>query len=126
MSFDILQDKILALRNPTVVGLDPRPEYIPKHILYRHTAEKGETLEAAADAFLEFNGGLIDALCDIVPAVKPQSAFYELLGRQASRRSKRRRTTRGQKVFTSSETSSEETSARRPRRTPKRISAASA
>ncbi len=80
MSFDILQDKILALRNPTVVGLDPRPDYIPKHILDRHTAEKGETLEAAADAFCEFNRGLIDALCDIVPAVKPQSAFYELLG----------------------------------------------
>jgi orotidine-5'-phosphate decarboxylase len=29
---------------------------------------------------LEFNIGLIDALYDIVPAVKPQSAFYEALG----------------------------------------------
>ena len=80
MSFDVLQDKILALQNPTVAGLDPKPDYIPKHIMDRRTAEKGETLEAVADAYLEFNQGLIDALCDIIPAVKPQSAFYELLG----------------------------------------------
>lgn len=80
MSFDILQEKILKLQNPTVVGLDPRPEFIPRHIMERCTAQKGETLEAAADAFFEFNRGLIDALYDIVPAVKPQSAFYELLG----------------------------------------------
>ncbi len=80
MSFDSLQAKILQLNNPTVVGLDPKPDYIPTHILDRHLAEKGETLEAMADAFLEFNQGLIDALRDIIPAVKPQSAFYELLG----------------------------------------------
>ena len=80
MSFDILQTKILDMQNPSVVGLDPLPEYVPGHIMERHIAEKGETLEAAADALYEFNCGLIDALCDIVPAVKPQSAYYELLG----------------------------------------------
>ena len=80
MSFEILQDKILKLQNPTVVGLDPRPDFVPKHIIDRHITEKGETLEALADAFFEYNCGLIDAVCDIVPAVKPQSAFYELLG----------------------------------------------
>lgn len=80
MSFDILQDKILALKNPTVAGLDPMPDYVPKHIMDKHIAEKGETLAAAADAYYAFNRGLIDALCDIVPAVKPQSAYYELLG----------------------------------------------
>ena len=80
MSFDALQERILALSNPTVAGLDPLPDYVPKHIMDRHLAEKGETLTAAADALYEFNRGLIDALCDIVPAVKPQSAYYELLG----------------------------------------------
>jgi orotidine-5'-phosphate decarboxylase len=80
MSFDTLQEKIIALKNPTVAGLDPLPDYVPKHIMDSHIAEKGETLEAAADAYYEFNRGLIDALCDIVPAVKPQSAYYELLG----------------------------------------------
>lgn len=80
MSFDILQEKILTLNNPTVVGLDPMPDYIPPFILNKHISEKGETLKAAADAYVEFNTGLIDALCDIVPAIKPQSAYYELLG----------------------------------------------
>ena len=32
MSFDVLQDKIRAKKNPTVAGLDPKPEYVPEHI----------------------------------------------------------------------------------------------
>lgn len=80
MSFDALQEKIITLKNPTVVGLDPMPDYVPKHLMDKHITQKGETLTAAADAYFEFNCGLIDALCDIVPAVKPQSAYYELLG----------------------------------------------
>jgi orotidine-5'-phosphate decarboxylase len=80
MSIDRLQEKIFAMGNPSVFGLDPLPEYIPPHIMARHMAEKGETLAAAAAAYEEFGRGLIDALCDIVPAVKPQSAFFEMLG----------------------------------------------
>ena len=80
MSFDRLQTIIDKMKNPTVVGLDPDIENIPPEILERHISEKGETLEAAAAAAFEFNTGLIDTLCDIVPAVKPQSAFYEAFG----------------------------------------------
>ena len=32
MSFDVLQEKIIRMKNPTVVGLDPKPEYVPEHI----------------------------------------------------------------------------------------------
>ncbi len=80
MSFDVLQEKIIEKQNPAVAGLDPRPEYVPEHIIAKHIAEKGETLGAVADAYYEFNCGLIDALCDVIPAVKPQSAYYEMLG----------------------------------------------
>jgi len=80
MSFDRLQEKIDKLRNPTVVGLDPALEHIPPQILEEQFAKKGETLEAAASAAYLFNVGLIDALCGIIPAVKPQSAYYEALG----------------------------------------------
>lgn len=80
MSIDKLQKTIRKLKNPTVAGLDPKPEYIPPHILQKHIAESGETLKAAAGAYYEFNCGLMDALSDIVPAVKPQSAYYEMLG----------------------------------------------
>jgi len=80
MSFDRLQQKIDKMGNPTVVGLDTALEYVPPQILGKHIAEKGETLGAAAAAVLDFNMDLIDALCDIVPAIKPQSAYYEMLG----------------------------------------------
>ena len=82
MSFDVLQEKIIALKNPTVVGLDPKPEYVPEHLRWVSYEKFGQTLEGAADAIFQFNKGLIDALCDIVPAVKPQSAYYERLGWQ--------------------------------------------
>jgi orotidine-5'-phosphate decarboxylase len=80
MSFDSLQAKIDQMQNPTVVGLDPDLAHIPEDILGKRFATKGKTLESAAAAVLDFNYGLIDALCDIVPAVKPQSAYYEALG----------------------------------------------
>lgn len=80
MSIQTLVEKIKAKGNPTVAGLDARLEYIPEHIAGRNMMLHGETLRAAAESVVAFNCGLIDALCDIVPAVKPQSAYYELLG----------------------------------------------
>ena len=80
MSFDALQEKIRAKKNPTVAGLDPKPEQIPPHILTASYETYGETLQGAAEAVWTFNQGLIDALCDVVPAVKPQAAYYERLG----------------------------------------------
>ncbi len=80
MSFDRLQQAIIHTKNPTVAGLDARLEYVPQPMIDRAIAQYGETRNAAAEAIFAFNCGLIDALCDIVPAVKPQSAYYELLG----------------------------------------------
>ena len=80
MSFDRLQEAIIARKNPTVAGLDPKPEYVPPHIRRECYGKYGETLEGAAEAIYRFNCGLMDALKDIVPAVKPQSAYYERLG----------------------------------------------
>ena len=82
MSFDVLQDKIRKMKNPTVAGLDARIEYVPEHIRKAAFAEYGVGRKGAAEAICQFNVGLIDALCDIVPAVKPQSAYYENLGWQ--------------------------------------------
>lgn len=77
---DILIDKIIEKKNPTVAGLDPKLDYIPEEILKKSFDKYGETFEGAADAIFNFNKELIDALCDIVPAVKPQSAYYEMYG----------------------------------------------
>ncbi len=80
MSFDRLIRKIQEKNNPTVAGLDPKLAYIPAFLREEAYARCGKTLEGAAEALFLFNQGLIDALCDIVPAVKPQAAYYELYG----------------------------------------------
>lgn len=82
MSFDRLIDLIEKRNNPTVAGLDPKLDYVPESIKQKAFKEYGKTLDGAAAAILEFNKGLIDALCDIVPAVKPQCAYYEMYGWQ--------------------------------------------
>lgn len=65
---------------PIVVGLDPMLSYIPKKITDKAIADKGETLDAAASAILEYNKAIVDAVCELVPAVKPQIAMYEQFG----------------------------------------------
>lgn len=73
---DILIDKIKETNNPTVMGLDPRFEMLPKCV----TDKYPKTLEGVADAIIEYNKALIDETFDIIPAVKPQIAFYEMFG----------------------------------------------
>ena len=85
MSLDRLIKGIKEMNNPTVAGLDPKLDYIPEYIRQAAYEKYGKTLEGAAEALFEFNKGLIDALCDIVPAVKPQAAYYEMYGWQGVR-----------------------------------------
>lgn len=77
---DRLIDKIKKFMNPTVVGLDPKLAYIPYYIKKESLNVFGNTFKAAADCIFKFNMQIIDAICDVVPAVKPQMAYYELYG----------------------------------------------
>ena len=77
---DILIEKIKATNAPIVVGLDPMLDYVPEAIKAKAFAEKGETLEGAAEAIWQFNKAIVDAVYDIIPAVKPQIAMYEQFG----------------------------------------------
>ncbi|MDE6926868.1 MAG: orotidine-5'-phosphate decarboxylase [Acetatifactor sp.] len=65
---------------PIVVGLDPMMQFVPEYIKAANFAEYGETLEGAAEAVWQYNKGIIDAVCDLIPAVKPQIAMYEQFG----------------------------------------------
>ena len=65
---------------PIVVGLDPQMALIPQKLLDKNYQQYGQTLEGAANAFWDFNRAIIDAVYDLIPAVKPQSAMYERLG----------------------------------------------
>lgn len=75
-----LVNKIKATGAPIVAGLDPMLSYIPESVLKKAFSEYGETLEGAAEAIWQFNRGIIDNICDLVPAVKPQIAMYEQFG----------------------------------------------
>ena len=89
MSFDTLIEKIAEKHNPTVMGLDPVLDYIPEEMKKRAANEYGNTFKAAAEAILEFNKALIDSVADLIPAVKPQSAFYEMYGIEGLYRSRK-------------------------------------
>lgn len=75
-----LVSKIKKTNAPIVVGLDPMMKFIPKHITDKAYAEYGETLEGAAEAIWQYNKAIVDAVYDLIPAVKPQIAMYEQFG----------------------------------------------
>ncbi|MCD7746036.1 MAG: orotidine-5'-phosphate decarboxylase [Lachnospiraceae bacterium] len=75
-----LIENIKKTNAPIVVGLDPMLNYIPEQIKKAAFAEYGETLEGAAEAIWQYNKKIIDAVYDLIPAVKPQIAMYEQFG----------------------------------------------
>lgn len=75
-----LIEQIEKTKAPIVVGLDPMLSYVPEHIMKKALDEKGETLEGAAEAVWQYNKGIVDAVYDLIPAVKPQIAMYEQFG----------------------------------------------
>jgi orotidine-5'-phosphate decarboxylase len=63
--------------NPVVVGLDPRYGDLPDGL---RTSDKAISCDRQAAACLTFCRGVIDVVANLVPAVKPQAAFFERLG----------------------------------------------
>lgn len=75
-----LIENIKKTNAPIVAGLDPMMKFVPEYIKQEAFAQHGETLEGAAEAVWQYNKGIVDAICDLVPAVKPQAAMYEQFG----------------------------------------------
>ncbi len=75
-----LVEKIRKTGAPIVVGLDPMMKFIPEQIKEAAFGEYGETLQGAGEAIWQYNKGIVDAIFDLVPAVKPQIAMYEQFG----------------------------------------------
>ena len=72
---DKLIEKIVDLQNPTCVGLDTSFSYLPEDM------RNGiSSFDDAAEAIAEFNMNVIDKVCDVVPSVKVQIAYYEMYG----------------------------------------------
>ena len=70
MVTDQLIEQIKQKKNPCIVGIDPEWSKIPE--CYKTLPEPEAILQWATD--------VIDAVADIVPAVKPQMAFFEVFG----------------------------------------------
>ena len=77
---DLLINKINAKQNPTVVGLDPQWDFIPDEIKKKHLLGENDFITEVCNAKLEFNKRIITAVSPVVPAIKPNGAFYEQLG----------------------------------------------
>ncbi len=69
---DRLTAAVRRCRNPVVVGLDPRVEQLPAGL-----QPADHSASASAAAYRTFCCGVIDAVAALVPAVKPQIAFFE-------------------------------------------------
>jgi orotidine-5'-phosphate decarboxylase len=74
---DRLAAAVRARGTPLCVGLDPRWDLLPAELRQRHG---GGSLPAVAGAFEEFCLRVLELVADVVPVVKPQSAFFETCG----------------------------------------------
>lgn len=75
MITDRLIERIIELQNPTCVGLDTSFDYLPDDM-----RAGAKDFSDVAERIFYFNKKLVDTLCDIVPSVKVQIAYYEMYG----------------------------------------------
>ena len=119
MSVSHFADRLVAavrrVKNPVLVGLDPRAESLPPGLI------RGEGLEATARGYVAFCRGVIDVVAPLVAAVKPQAAFFEQLGPAGCVALAEVMKYAASKGLSSSSTASGTTSAARPRAMPRRI-----
>jgi len=80
---DRLEHAISERGNPCVVGLDPHLELLPDEFAIARDPRAARSERAAAvEAFLL---GIVELAAGRVPAIKPQSAFFERLGADGAR-----------------------------------------
>lgn len=77
---DRLHSLIAARKTPALVGLDPRLDQLPESVVSAARNRTADETTAAASAFEEFCSRIIDVVASLVPAVKPQAAFFEQYG----------------------------------------------
>lgn len=77
---DRLHAAVQKKKTAALVGLDPRLDLLPQDVLAAAESRGSTPDEIAASAFEEFCSRIIDIVAPLVPAVKPQAAFFEQLG----------------------------------------------
>ena len=77
---DRLIAQIQQKQTSCIVGLDPALKRMPESWLKERGITSQSSLSDCAEAIYQYNLMVLDAIADLVPAVKPQSAYYELFG----------------------------------------------
>ena len=67
-------------QTPCIVGLDPALDRMAEDWLKKQGINQQSTLAECAEGIYQYNLMVLDAIADLVPAVKPQSAYYEMFG----------------------------------------------
>ena len=80
MYIDRLIEKIEEKGTPVICGLDPNIDLIPKKFISDLYGGKSLNVSKKANLFFAYNKLIIDEVHDLVPAIKPQIAYYEALG----------------------------------------------
>lgn len=80
MFTDRLIDKIIKTQNHSIVGIDPHENIIPRFLWDSYYEDSGKRLESISEILFQFSKEIIDNIYDIVPAIKPQIAFFERYG----------------------------------------------
>jgi orotidine-5'-phosphate decarboxylase len=76
-----LHQAVLRKQTAALVGLDPRYAELPQSVVRAAEARcQGTRRQVIAAAYEEFCCRIIDVVAPLVPAVKPQSAFFEEAG----------------------------------------------
>lgn len=74
---DCLAAAVRRCKNPVVVGLDPRWQQLPEPLTW---GVEPRNRPAMAQVYARFCREIVDVVAPLVPAVKPQAAFFEQLG----------------------------------------------
>lgn len=69
-----LTQAVVRCRTPLIVGLDPQAQLLPPQLI------QGNDRRALVQATHRFCSRVLDIVAPLVPAVKPQIAFFEALG----------------------------------------------
>lgn len=80
MLIDRLIEKTRRIGTPIIVGIDPVFDRLPDEIKEMAIARYGDSERGRANAFIEFGKAVLDSVEGLSCIVKPQLAYFEVLG----------------------------------------------
>ena len=80
MFIDELIERIIKTKNHSIVGIDLHEGIIPQSVRDKNYNPNVSRIESITETMFQFSKEIINSIYDIVPAIKPQIAFFERYG----------------------------------------------